>query len=64
MAEFFPVALCFAVGLSLKMMAVDHFQAKAIACRTMSNVCNEVVEPLWGQLVNLIACRDTVVTLL
>lgn len=30
-------------------------------CRTL---CNEVVEPLWGQLVNLIACRDTVVTLL
>ena len=27
MAEFFPVALCFAVGLSLKMMAVNHFQA-------------------------------------
>lgn len=26
-AEFFPVALCFAVGLSLKMMAVNHFQA-------------------------------------
>lgn len=27
LTEFFPVALCFAVGLSLKMMAVNHFQA-------------------------------------
>eukprot|EP00435_Cladocopium_sp_Y103_P040117 s199_g10.t2 len=28
--KFFPVALCFAVGLSLKMMAVNHFQAGTI----------------------------------
>lgn len=28
--RFFPVALCFAVGLSLKMMAVNHFQAGTI----------------------------------
>lgn len=28
--RFFPVALCFAIGLSLKMMAVNHFQAGTI----------------------------------
>ncbi|CAJ1333038.1 unnamed protein product [Effrenium voratum] len=28
--RFFPVAVCFAVGLSLKMMAVNHFQAGTI----------------------------------
>ena len=28
--RFLPVAVCFAVGLSLKMMAVNHFQAGTI----------------------------------
>eukprot|EP00933_Yihiella_yeosuensis_P078977 TRINITY_DN90_c1_g1_i1.p1 TRINITY_DN90_c1_g1~~TRINITY_DN90_c1_g1_i1.p1 ORF type:complete len:446 (-),score=67.21 TRINITY_DN90_c1_g1_i1:97-1434(-) len=28
--QFFPVAVCFATGLSLKMMAVNHFQAGTI----------------------------------
>lgn len=30
MLKFLPVAVCFAVGLSLKMMAVNHFQAGTI----------------------------------